>query len=232
MTSTRERLLESAREVVAADGLEGLTLRAIARHAGVSHGAPLRHFPSLAALLAALAAEGFAHLIATIDEALAAADAAAGALGTTVTARQRVAVAGRAYVRVALSDPGVYSVMFRQERIDITWPDYLTHGFAAFGQLVDLVAAAQEEGWRPHDAATDLAGVMWANVHGLADLALHGSLAATVGPDATDRLPSLSTTLALGLDEPVDHLVGPEPTVPATSLPATPPADAPIGATT
>ena len=67
---------------------------------------------------------------------------------------------------------------------------------------------------------------MWANVHGLADLALHGSLAATVGPDAADRLPSLSTTLALGLDEPVDHLVGPEPTVPATSLPP----DAPITA--
>ena len=65
---------------------------------------------------------------------------------------------------------------------------------------------------------------MWANVHGLADLALHGSLAATVGPDAADRLPSLSTTLALGLDEPVDHLVGPEPTVPTTSLPETPPA--------
>jgi AcrR family transcriptional regulator len=45
--------------------------RAIARHAGVSHGAPLRHFPSLAALLAAMAASGFARLVATIDAALA-----------------------------------------------------------------------------------------------------------------------------------------------------------------
>ena len=51
MTSPRERLLQSAREVVATDGLEGLTLRAIARRAGVSHGAPLRHFPTLAAPL-------------------------------------------------------------------------------------------------------------------------------------------------------------------------------------
>ena len=209
VTSTRDRLLASAREVIAADGLEGLTLRAIARHAGVSHGAPLRHFPSLGALVAALAAERFARLIAVIDEALAAADAIAADLGTTVTARQRVAVAGRAYVHVALSDPGVYAVMFRQERIDITWPDYLTQGFAAFGQLVDLVAAAQEEGWRTAEASTDLAGVVWATVHGLADLALHGSLAATVGPDAADRLPSLATTLALGLDAPVDHLIGP-----------------------
>ena len=158
--------------------------------------------------MAALAAEGFARLIAVIDEALAAADAIAADLGTTVTARQRVAVAGRAYVHVALSDPGVYAVMFRQERIDITWPDYLTQGFA-LASLVGLVAAAQEEGWRPAEASTDLAGVFWATVHGLADLALHGSLAATVGPDAADRLPSLATTLALGLDAPVDHLIGP-----------------------
>ena len=49
-----------------------------------------------------------------------------------------------------------------------------------------------------------------ATVHGLADLALHGSLAATVGPDAADRpAPVPATTLALGLDAPVDHLIGP-----------------------
>ena len=80
------------------DGLEGLTLRAIARQAGVSHGAPLRHFPSLASLLAALAADGFDRLVdAVIDEALATADRQAAAAGPT-PARQRLAVAGRAYV--------------------------------------------------------------------------------------------------------------------------------------
>src|SRR5690606_15390057 len=69
-SGTRERLLQAARDVVARDGLEGLTLRAIARHAGVSHGAPLRHFPSLAALLAAVAADGFVRLVASITTAL------------------------------------------------------------------------------------------------------------------------------------------------------------------
>ena len=48
-------------------GLDGLTLRAIARRAGVSHGAPLRHFPTLAALLSAVAAQGFRELIAAVD---------------------------------------------------------------------------------------------------------------------------------------------------------------------
>lgn len=209
MTTPRQRLLQSAREVVAADGLEGLTLRAIARHAGVSHGAPLRHFPTLAALLAALAAEGFTLLMAMIDDALAAADARAAARGETVSARQRVAVAGRAYVRFALADPGVYAVMFRQERIDISAPEYQEQGFAAFHQLVDLVVAAQADGWRPEERPEELAAVVWANVHGLAELAIHGALAGVVGPDAAHRLPALSTTLALGLDEPVDHLLDP-----------------------
>jgi AcrR family transcriptional regulator len=219
MTSPRERLLQSAREVVASDGLEGLTLRAIARRAGVSHGAPLRHFPTLASLLAALAAEGFGQLIATVDDALAAADAAAMALGTAITPRQRLAVSGRAYVRFAVADPGVYAVMFRPERVDVTATEYQQQGEAAFHQLVDLVAAAQADGWQPDRRAEDLAAVLWANVHGLADLTLHGGLTATVGPDA-DHLPGLSIALALDLDEPVDHLLGPPPRDPVpTSVP-------------
>jgi AcrR family transcriptional regulator len=218
MTSPRERLLQSAREVVATDGLEGLTLRAIARRAGVSHGAPLRHFPTLAALLAAVAAEGFTDLMTSIDDALAAADAAAAGLGPAVTSRQRLAVSGHAYVRFALADPGVYGVMFRPERVDVTSADYQRQGDAAFHQLVDLVAAAQADGWQPGRRAEDLAAVLWANVHGLAELTLHGGLAATVGPDAVDRLPALSTTLALGLDEPVDHLLGPPADPAPTSL--------------
>ena len=92
----RDRLLQAARDVVAADGLEGLTLRAIARRAGVSHGAPLRHFPTLAALLAAVAADGFARLVASIDDHLADADRAAAASGATPAPRQRLAIAAQA----------------------------------------------------------------------------------------------------------------------------------------
>lgn len=195
----RQRLLQAAREVVAADGLEGLTLRAIARHAGVSHGAPLRHFPSLAALLAALAAEGFTGLMAAIDEALAAADRRAAARGTVVSPRERVSVAGQTYVRFALAERGAYSVMFRPERIDVTDETYQVQGFAAFRQLADLVAEAQRDGWRPDDDTTELSAVLWANVHGLAELSLHGALTAVVGPDGAERLPLLSTSLALDL---------------------------------
>lgn len=176
----RERLLQAARDVLADDGLEGLTLRAIARRAGVSHGAPLRHFPSLASLLAAVGADGFTRLIATVDDHVAESDTEAEAAGRAPGPRRRLAAAGQAYVRFALREPGVFSVTFRPERVDVTDRAYQAQGAAAFQQLVDLVAAVQADGWRPEHPARQVAGVMWAQVHGLAVLALHGALGAVV----------------------------------------------------
>jgi AcrR family transcriptional regulator len=195
----RDRLLAAAHRVLTRDGLEGLTLRAIAREAGVSHGAPLRHFPSLAALLAAVASQGFARLVAIVDTDLAAAEAGAAAAGSVTTSRRRLAVAGRAYLRFALDDPGVFSVTFRPERIDVSDVEYLTQGFRAFTQLRDLVEAAQADGWLPDHPATDLAGVLWAHVHGLATLAIHGGLVGVIeGDDAVDRLMGLSIFITVG----------------------------------
>ncbi len=58
----RAALLEAAREVLAKEGVEALTLREVARRAGVTHAAPYRHFADKEALLAAVATEGFAAL--------------------------------------------------------------------------------------------------------------------------------------------------------------------------
>ena len=198
--SPRERLLQAARDVVAAEGLEGLTLRAIARRAGVSHGAPLRHFPTLASLLAALAAEGFARLVTTVDAHLADAAARAGPASGVLGPRRRLAVAGQAYVRFALDDPGVFSVTFRPERVDVNDPDYQTQGMRAFGQLVDLVGAAQADGWHPEERPEVMAAVVWSHVHGLATLMIHGALPGVVGEADIDRLPALSSLLVLGPD--------------------------------
>lgn len=211
--SPRERLLQAAREVVADDGLEGLTLRAIARRAGVSHGAPLRHFPSLAALLAAVAADGFTRLVATIDARLGEVDAAAEAEGAALDPRRRLAAAGQAYVDFALANPGVFSVTFRPERVDVDDLDYQLRGFASFRQLVELVEAAQAAGWRTDEPAGELAAVLWAHVHGLAVLVVHGALPGGEGHEAVDRLTGLSTLLALGVAPP------PRPEAPTPTLP-------------
>jgi AcrR family transcriptional regulator len=208
-------LLQAARDVLAEDGLEGLTLRAIARRAGVSHGAPLRHFPSLAALLSAVAAEGFHRLVATVDAFIAAAEQAAAAAGDPFGPRRRLAVAGQAYVRFAVDDPGVFSVTFRPERVDITDPAYQSEGLRSFGQLLDLVAAAQSDGWHPDEPTDALAGVVWANVHGLAVLILHGAMAGVV--ENVGRLPGLTTLLILGEDS--TDLLGRLDLTPATTPP-------------
>jgi len=220
MSVPRERLLQAARDVVGDDGLEGLTLRAIARRAGVSHGAPLRHFPTLAALLSAVAADGFSRLIAAVDAHLDDADAAAQATGTVLDPRQRLAVAGRAYIDFALADPGVFSVTFRPERVDVDDADYQTQGFASFNQLVDLVKAAQAGGWQAELPADQLAAVFWAHVHGLAVLMVHGALPAVVGEEAVGGLHDLSVLLALGVTIPTTGGAAPVPAATAAAVPA------------
>lgn len=187
-TTPRERLLEAARQVVARDGVGGLTLRAIAREAGVSHGAPLRHFPTLASLLAAVSAGGFEQLVASVADAIEGED----------DPRRRIAAAGHGYVRFALAQPGVYAVMFRPDLSDTSDPAYQAAGLASFEQLASLVADAQADGWHPDVPRDQVAAVLWANVHGLADLWLHGALQSVLTPDALTPLLDLSTTFPTG----------------------------------
>jgi AcrR family transcriptional regulator len=179
-------------------GLEGLTLRAIARRAGVSHGAPLRHFPGVDHLLAAAAAQGFRELYGSVDAALAEA-------GTAATALERLAAAGRGYVRFAVASPGVFELMFRHERHAAQEPELLAAGADAFLQLVEIVATAQQAGWRAEEATGELAGVVWAAVHGVASLWIPGTLATAVaftGAEADlDHILDLTLRVVTGDDQ-------------------------------
>lgn len=63
----RPALLRAAAKILEKEGRDAISLRDLARRAGVSHNAPYRHFADRPALLAALAEEGFARLAAEID---------------------------------------------------------------------------------------------------------------------------------------------------------------------
>ena len=91
----RRVLLAAAVEAIAERGAAALSLRDLARRAGVSHAAPTHHFRDKAGLLTAVAVEGFARLGAALSEARDFADA------------------GVAYVRFAMTQPGYFAVMFR-----------------------------------------------------------------------------------------------------------------------
>ena len=91
------------------------------------------------------------------------------------------------------ANPGVFSLMFRSDLCDVADPEYATAGGVAFGQLVALVADAQARGLRPGVPPAELAGVVWATVHGLASLHLHGALVPTTGQADLDVLVDLAT---------------------------------------
>ena len=92
----RDALLKKKKKVLERDGLAGLTLRAVAREAGVSHAAPTHHFGDLTGLLSELAAIGFRQFGAAM--------VAAGASGTTPI--EKGIAQAKAYVIYALAHPG------------------------------------------------------------------------------------------------------------------------------
>ena len=90
----RDRLIDAGVELVASGGTGAVSLRDIARRAGVSHGAPRRYFPTHVELLSAVARRGYAVLAAQLGEA---------AAGSTGTVRDQLTALGRAYLAFAAS---------------------------------------------------------------------------------------------------------------------------------
>jgi AcrR family transcriptional regulator len=164
----RNRLVEAALEILAQDGIEALTLRAVARRVGVSHGAPARHFRSLSDLRAEVAAVGFRLLSEAVEKSNAQIDGdGAPILG--------LAAGGRAYVETAIRHPGLFALMSRAGDLDLENTSFARDSVAAFAGLLEHVRAAQIAGWKPADDPHLLAGALWSSVHGLATLWTQGA---------------------------------------------------------
>lgn len=167
----KEALLEASERVLERDGVQGLTLRAAAREAGVSHAAPKNHFDDLAGLLSELAARGF-------DRMTAAMRTAAESAGTPA---DRMAALGRGYVAFARAHPGLFLLMFRGERLDMTRPALKQAAEASAAMLSEAVLArGKDEGGSAHGVlgVRQAAGVVaaWSLVHGFSMLLLDGRL--------------------------------------------------------
>ena len=102
----RAALLQAAEEIIRDSGLEGLTLRACARKAGVSHGAPAHHFGSVTGLLTELAAEGFERLAEAMHPA------------KVKKADDDLEAAGLGYIQFAMKWPEHFRVMYHSELLD------------------------------------------------------------------------------------------------------------------
>ncbi|WP_315739921.1 MULTISPECIES: TetR/AcrR family transcriptional regulator [unclassified Bradyrhizobium] len=166
----RDALLEAAERVLERDGLAGLTLRAVAREAGVSHAAPTHHFKDLTGLVSELAAIGFTRFNAAMK-------AAGEQPGTPI---ERAMARARAYVAYAQANPGMYGLMFRTERLDYSRPSLHEAAEASFAGLAGSVAARSEGQVGNEELSLDQAAAIaraWSLVHGYTMLLLDGRLA-------------------------------------------------------
>ena len=166
--SLREALVAAAVDVVAETGAADVSLRAVARRAGVTHAAAYHHFADRDALLAAAAAPGLDELTRAMRR---------GAR-REATQPQAFRAMGIAYVTFASKNPALYRLMFGAERGG--GDEVRARQLAAehtFRALLEEIETCQRVGVVRSGSSVDLALTAWATVHGLASLVLDGQLA-------------------------------------------------------
>ncbi len=177
MERTREALLQAAIDIAEEDGVGAIGLREAARRAGLTHGAPYRHFEGREALVAAVAEEGFRALLARCMEAQA---------GAGADPLARFQALGVGYFTFAISHPGQFRVMFGVEAAGKAahTEAIRTAEAAVFALAVNAIASAQRAGAVDAGDPQEMAMLAWSSIHGLAVLVLDG-LAQWVGLDAS-----------------------------------------------
>jgi AcrR family transcriptional regulator len=157
----RAAILTEAARLVAERGADRVSLRELAREAGVSHAAPAHHFTDRRGLFTALAAQGFELLAAALTDA-----------------RPRFLDAALAYVRFAIDHPGHYRVMFDKSLLDASNPELAAAEASAGAELSCGVASLQDRHAKADPAAAELAA--WSLVHGFSMLWLNDAVNARV----------------------------------------------------
>jgi AcrR family transcriptional regulator len=184
----RQALITAGLALLERDGLEGLTLRRTAAAAGVSHTAPAHHFPTLKALLTALAAIGFERFGAAMRAARERARS---------DPKSQMRAAGQGYVNFAIENPGLFRLMFSSTALG--WDDaaLAEAAQASFRQLEDIVRPIAGNVARM--PPQELIKLAWCSVHGYAHLHLEGQMRWLEGENANKhpRPPDIARLLFL-----------------------------------
>jgi AcrR family transcriptional regulator len=176
----RAVILTEAARLVAERGADGVSLRELARSAGVSHAAPAHHFTDRRGLFTALATQGFQLLAAAL-----------------IDARGNFADAALAYVRFAIEHPGHYQVMFNKSLLDVSDTELAAAEAAAGAELSRGVATLRDPNAHADPAGAQLAA--WSLVHGFSMLWLNDAVNAQVrGMDPMDTVARIATMLFEG----------------------------------
>ena len=187
----RPALLEAALQMLKRTGSGSLSLREVARQAGVSHQAPYHHFASREHLLAALATEGFDQLATQIERLQSAAR-------NPLEAAQETGVR---YVTFAASNPERFRLMFGGEiGARAPYPDLESASRRVFALLLRPFGLARGEG---RGAPNAVVLTLWSSVHGLAALAVDKQVPLT-GKALETAARAMTERVWLGIREAVE----------------------------
>jgi AcrR family transcriptional regulator len=160
----RETVLAAAIDIVNNEGVGALSMREVARRAGVSHQAPYHHFADKAEILAQISIQGFELLTEAMNDALA-------------SSVEPAEAAFNAYVTFALNHTGHFKIMFRPELCMVeTHEGAKAAADRAMNSLMMLVRRVAPANISEREAF-DWAVLLWAQVHGTATLLVDGPLA-------------------------------------------------------
>lgn len=182
----RTSILEASVALMNEGGLGALSMREVARRAGVSHQAPYHYFTDREAILAELAGDGFNRLYDYMVSAI-------GLARNTRADKNRAM--GEAYIRFALNNPEVFSLMFRREMCDLAnYPEAKEKADRCFQYVADALGAGPATDKMSADMVPVIAA--WSTAHGLATLMLEGKLGDAFGETLDQREEAAKRILA------------------------------------
>ena len=164
----KNALIKAGVEILAKDGVSGLSLRKVAMKAGVSHAAPYAHFADKQALIAAISTEGFRQLYERVS----------GVAETYHSQPEKQLVeAAWGYVQFAMDDPDRFKVMFsgvlEKEK---EYPDFVAESQRNF-QLVKMIVEANQASGKLRGGDSALVALSaWGIIHGFIMLLLEGQI--------------------------------------------------------
>jgi AcrR family transcriptional regulator len=168
----KNALIKAGVEILGREGVGGLSLRKVAKQAGVSHAAPYAHFTDKQALIAAISTEGFKQLYSQIE--------AVKQTYQTNPETLLIEVAW-AYVQFALNEPDRFKLMFSSVlEKEKDYPDFVEISQKNFRQLAEIVEICQQAEVVKKGASELIALSLWGTVHGFVSLLLEGQISHAV----------------------------------------------------
>ena len=168
----KNALIQAGVEILAQEGVDGLSLRKVAQHAGVSHSAPYAHFPDKQSLIAAISTEGFNQLQTELEAAIS---------PYSKNPKKQLLEGAKTYVRFAEENTDTFKIMFSgvlEKEKD--YPSFVEISSKTFKLVVEVVQACQNADILPTAPADLMAVSVWGQVHGIVSLALEGQVSHTV----------------------------------------------------